>query len=139
MLRTALLCLSLLFALPALAERKQTFGDLDVHYNVFNASFLQADVAADAGLTRGKNVGVVNLTPLKAGKSTPVQVSGETRDLLGKRTPLQFRQVLDNGTVSYIAEFPITQRDTLTFDLDVQSGGAVPNRVSFTQEVFPDE
>lgn len=33
--------LGLCLSLPVLAEQVQRFGDLDVHYNVFNSSFLQ--------------------------------------------------------------------------------------------------
>ncbi|MGY2498906.1 DUF4426 domain-containing protein, partial [Klebsiella pneumoniae] len=45
--------IALCLALPAAAERKQSFGDLDVHYSVFNSSFLQPDIASAAGLVLG--------------------------------------------------------------------------------------
>ena len=41
--------IALCLALPAAAERKQSFGDLDVHYSVFNSSFIQPDIASAAG------------------------------------------------------------------------------------------
>ena len=62
--------IALCLALPAAAERKQSFGDLDVHYSVFNSSFIQPDIAAAAGLTRSKTQGVVNVAVLKAGKAS---------------------------------------------------------------------
>ena len=74
MRRFVSLVFCLLLALPAVAERKQTFGELDVHYSVFNSSFLQPDVAAAAGLTRSKTVGVLNIAALKDGK---YNLSGE--------------------------------------------------------------
>ena len=41
MKRIALVLLALCLSLPAVAERKKSFGDLDVHYIAFNSSFLQ--------------------------------------------------------------------------------------------------
>ncbi|MGL4317831.1 MAG: DUF4426 domain-containing protein [Pseudomonas sp.] len=139
MLRLASLMLCLLFALPALAERKQSFGSLDVHYSVFNSSFLQPDIAAAAGLTRSKTGGVLNVAALQAGKGVPAKVSGQVKNLLGQTTQLSFKQVLESGAVYYLAEFPLREREMLKFSLSVQVGDEAPNEFSFDQEVFPDE
>ena len=61
MTRIALLLMSLCLSLPALAEQKQSYGDLDVHYSAFNSGFLQPEVAAATGLVRSKTQGVVNV------------------------------------------------------------------------------
>ncbi|WP_165679593.1 DUF4426 domain-containing protein, partial [Metapseudomonas otitidis] len=59
-MRRLIFCLfALCLSLPAVAERKQTFGELDVHYSAFNSGFLQPDIAAAAGLVRSKTQGVV--------------------------------------------------------------------------------
>ena len=42
--------LTLMLALPAVAERKHSVGEHDVHYSAFKSSFLQPDIAAAAGL-----------------------------------------------------------------------------------------
>ena len=136
--RIASLLLCLLVALPAFAERKQSFGDLDVHYSVFNSSFLQPDIAAAAGLTRSKTGGVVNVSALRAGKPGPAQVTGQIKNLLGQTSTLTFRQVLESGAVYYLAEFPLREREILTFTLNVQVGDAAPHSFTFNQEVFPD-
>src|SRR3989338_1221620 len=68
MRRIALLFIALCLSLPALAERKQTFGDLDVHYITFNSSFLQPDIAAANGLVRRKPQGVVTIPYSKPAK-----------------------------------------------------------------------
>ncbi|MDG9929799.1 MULTISPECIES: DUF4426 domain-containing protein [unclassified Pseudomonas] len=139
MRRFASLLFCLLLALPAVAERKQTFGELDVHYSVFNSSFLQPDIAAAAGLTRSKTVGVLNVAALKDGKGQPAQVSGTLKNLMGQSTTLEFRQVLESGAVYYLAEFPLRQREMLTFSIVVQVGSGAPHTLTFNQEVFPDE
>jgi len=139
MRRFASLIFCLLFALPAFAERKQTFGELDVHYSVFNSSFLQPDVAAAAGLTRSKTVGVLNIAALKGGKGQPAKVGGTLKNLLGQTVELQFTQVLESGAVYYLAEFPLREREILTFSVNVQIGDGAPHTLTFNQEVFPDE
>ena len=139
MRRFASLIFCLLFALPAFAERKQTFGELDVHYSVFNSSFLQPDVAAAAGLTRSKTVGVLNIAALKGGKGQPAKVGGTLKNLLGQTSELQFKQVLESGAVYYLAEFPLREREVLTFSINVQIGDGAPHTLTFNQEVFPDE
>ena len=139
MRRFVSLVFCLLLALPAVAERKQAFGELDVHYSLFNSSFLQPDVAAAAGLTRSKTVGVLNIAALRDGKGQAAKVSGTLKNLLGQTSELKFKQVLESGAVYYLAEFPLRQREMLTFSIQVQIGDAAPHTLTFNQEVFPDE
>lgn len=143
MRRLALLLLTLSLALPAAAERLQRFGDLEVHYNVFNSSFLQPDIAAASGLTRSKTQGVVNVAVMRAGKAVPAAaVSGSVKNLLGQSKTLNFQRVSegegDTQAVYHLAQFAMTDREVLTFDLKVQEGGNT-HSVTFNQEVFPDE
>ena len=95
-------------------------------------------VAAATGLTRSKNQGVLNIAVLKAGKPGMAVVSGTVKDLTGRSSPLSFKQITDQGAVYYIAQFKIDQAETLTFDLNVETGG-VSHKLSFNQEVFPGE
>ncbi|MFJ4154291.1 DUF4426 domain-containing protein [Pseudomonas sp. NPDC089752] len=144
MRRLALFLFSLCLALPVLAadaakpERKEVFGDVTVHYSAFTSSLLQPNIAAATGLTRSKNQGVLNVAVLKAGKPAMAVVSGTVQDLTGRSNPLSFKQITDQGAVYYIAQFKIEQAETLTFDLNVETGG-VSHKLSFNQEVFPGE
>lgn len=139
MSRFTSMLLCLLLALPAFAERKQTFGELEVHYSAFNSSFLQPDIAAAAGLTRSKTVGILNIAALRNGQGQTARVTGNLKNLLGQSVELQFRQVLESGAVYYLAEFPLRQREILTFSINVQIGDAAPHTLTFSQEVFPDQ
>ncbi|MEA5670353.1 DUF4426 domain-containing protein [Pseudomonas sp. MH2] len=144
MRRLALLLISLCLAWPVLAadaarpERKQDFGDVTVHYSAFTSSMLQPNIAAATGLVRSKNQGVLNIAVLKAGKPATAVVSGTVKDLTGRSSPLSFRQITDQGAVYYIAQFKIAQAETLTFDLNIETGG-LSHTLSFNQEVFPGE
>jgi len=143
MRRLALLLLTLSLALPAAAERLQRFGDLEVHYNVFNSSFLQPNVAAAAGLARSKTQGVVNVVVMRAGKAVPnASVTGTLKNLMGQSKTLNFQRVAegegDQQAVYHLAQFGMTEREVLTFDIKVQEGGK-SHSLNFNQEVFPDE
>ena len=137
--RIALLFIALCLSLPALAERKQSFGDLDVHYIAFNSSFLQPDIAAANGLIRSKTLGVVNISVLKDGKASNASVSGEVKDLVGRSQPLTFRQVKEGQAIYYLAQYNFTQREMLRFTINVRANDGVARSFDFNQEVFPDE
>ena len=135
MRRLFLMFFSLCLALPALAERKYSFDDLDVHYSAFNSSFLQPQIAEAAGLTRGKNQGVLNIAVLRKGVSTTATVSGQVRNLMGQISNLSFRQVREGEAIYYLAQFPFSE-ETLTFTINVQSAGGPRNSFTFNQEFF---
>ena len=132
--------LTLMLALPAVAERKHSVGEHDVHYSAFNSSFLQPDIAAAAGLVRSKSQGVVNVSVLKAGKPVAAQVSGSVKNLLGQDYPLTFKQLKEGDeAIYYLAQFPFESREVLRFNLNLRPSGAAPIDFDFTQEFFPDE
>ena len=136
--RIALLFIALCLSLPAIAERKQSFGDLDVHYNAFNSSFLQPEIASAVGLSRSKTQGVVNISVLKTGQPTAARVSGEMRNLLGQIHSLRFKQVSEGEAIYYLAQFPIEQQEMLRFSLKIQADGGTTHSLDFNQEFFPD-
>jgi hypothetical protein len=139
MRRLALVLIALCLSLPALAERKQSFGDLDVHYSAFNSSFLQPDIAAASGLVRSKNQGVVNIAVLKSGKASTASVSGEVKDLVGRSHPLSFKQISEGAAIYYLAQFPFSQREMLRFTINLTAADGVARSFDFNQEFFPDE
>jgi hypothetical protein len=118
------------------AERKEVFGDVTVHYNTFNSTFLTPDIAKAAELIRSKNQGVINVSVLKGGKPLMAQVSGTVKDLTSKTVTLTFRQVTEPGAIYYIAQYPVDQQETRTFEIKVQTGDKI-NTINFNQELFP--
>lgn len=133
------LLLSLLLALPAAAERKQSFGEYDVHYIAFNSGFLQPDIAQAVGLVRSKQLGVVNVAVLKEQAPVDALVSGTVKNLLGQDRPLSFKSFKEGDATYYLAQFPFDSREVLRFELHVQPMGGEPVNLSFNQEFFPDE
>jgi hypothetical protein len=119
--------------------RQETFGDVTVYYNAFASSTLSTEVAAASDLIRSKTLSVLNITVLKAGKPAPSVVAGTYKDLTGRPKPLMFKQVTDKGWVSYIAQFPVQQAETYTFNIDVKAGNEDNHSFSFNQELYPGE
>ncbi|MBD9600831.1 DUF4426 domain-containing protein [Pseudomonas sp. PDM10] len=142
--RLALFVLTACLSVTAMAadvikgERKETFGDVTVHYNTFNSTFLTPDIAKAAGLTRSKNQGVINVSVLKDGKPLTAEVSGSVKDLTSQTLPLKFKQITEQGAIYYIAQFPVDQQEVRTFDIKVQNGDKI-NTINFNQELFPGE
>ncbi|WP_405122715.1 DUF4426 domain-containing protein [Pseudomonas sp. M20] len=144
MSRLALLLLTACLSASALAadvikgERKETFGDVTVHYNTFNSTFLQPDIAKAAELIRSKNQGVINVSVIKDGKPLIANVTGTVKDLTSQSVPLNFRQITEQGAIYYIAQYPVEQQETRTFEIKVQNGDKI-NTINFNQELFPGE
>ena len=133
------LSLSAFAADYAKPNRQETFGDVTVYYNAFASSTLSQEVAAASGLTRSKQLSVLNITVLKGSKPVLSVVSGTYKDLTGRPQPLTFKQVTDKEWVSYIAQFPVKQAETYTFNIDVKAGSEDPHSFSFNQEIYPGE
>lgn len=138
--------LTLVLLLPGavLAERSVTAGDFVVHYNAFNATFLEPAIAQQHGVTRSRYRGVVTVAVLKAaagttGQPATAEVRGEARNLAGQTHRLDFRQVREETAIYYLAEMRIADGETLRFNLKVTpepEGQAIP--VAFEQEFFTD-
>ena len=140
--RLALLALTACLSLSAMAadaikgERKEVFGDVTVHYNTYNSTALQPDIAKAAGLVRDKHQGLINLSVLKAGKATDATVTGTLKDLTSKSVPLTFKKITEPGAIYYIAQYPVEQQEVRTFTISVETGGQA-HSFSFNQELFP--
>jgi len=144
MSRPALLLLTVCLSAGAMAadvikgEREETFGDVTVHYNTFNSTFLTPDIAKAAELIRSKNQGVINVSVIKDGKPLIASVTGTVKDLTSNSVALKFRQVTEQGAIYYIAQYPVPQQETRTFEIKVQNGDKI-NTINFNQELFPGE
>ncbi|MCU1752601.1 DUF4426 domain-containing protein [Pseudomonas sp. 6D_7.1_Bac1] len=137
-LLTACLSVSAMAAEAIKGERQETFGDVTVHYNTFNSTYLQPDIAKAAALIRSKNQGVINVSVIKAGQPLIANVTGTVKDLTSQSVPLKFKQITETGAVYYIAQFPVDQQEVRTFEINVQTGDKI-NTINFNQELFPGE
>ncbi|CRL50039.1 MULTISPECIES: DUF4426 domain-containing protein [Pseudomonas] len=142
--RLALFVLTACLSITAMAadvikgERQETFGDVTVHYNTFNSTYLTPDIAKAAELVRSKNQGVINVSVIKDGKPLVASVTGSVKDLTSQSVPLNFKQITEQGAIYYIAQYPVDQQEIRTFEIKVQNGDKI-NTINFNQELFPGE
>jgi hypothetical protein len=137
-LLTACLSVTAMAADVIKGERQETFGDVTVHYNTFNSTYLQPDIARASELVRSKNQGVINVSIIKDGKPLVAQVNGTVKDLTSQSVTLNFKQITEQGAVYYIAQYPVDQQEIRTFEINVQTGDKI-NTINFNQELFPGE
>ena len=128
--------LAALLTLPALAERKHSVGEYDIHYIAFNSGFLQPDIAAAAGTVRSKT-GAWSTCRWSGWQTGRRPVSGgEEPARPGSPAHLQAAQGRRRGDLLHGA-VPLRLPETLRFRLTVQPTGAQPFSSSST-EFFPD-
>ena len=139
------LCMSLLVALNATAEttRQKQFGDVTVHYNVFNSTFLQPNVAMGVGLVRDHQLAVLNIAAMKDGQPLEhAMVTGKVRDLMGRSQELEFHRVSENTggreAEYFLTEFEVKVQEVLQFEIEVRTPRE-HYELQFNQEVFPEE
>ena len=118
------------------AEQKQAFGDYEVHYSVFNPSFLRAEVAERYDVVRGRDKAVVNVSILDGERSVALPVTGTVKNLLGQLQPLDFREVKEGEAVYYLAMLTYQDRDTLRFEITADLPGYGAAVVKFQQTLY---
>ena len=136
-----LLVLSLVFALPALADNSTRAGDITVHHNAVPTTSLTPDVARQYGITRSANRALLNVSVRRgepgADVAVPARVRAVATNLAGQRNSIPMREVRDGEALYYLGQAQVSGQDTLTFELEVTIQGQAPMSAVFKQEFFP--
>ncbi|MBL4282881.1 DUF4426 domain-containing protein [Vibrio fluvialis] len=126
--------------LPASAEQLINIKDVEVHYSAFNSTFLTPQVAKSYKLTRNGYSAVLNISVLDtstAGKpAVEAKLSGQVKNLIGNMRELEFSEVKEGNAIYYLAEFPISNEEDLSFDIDVNAGLKGAGKLRFTQKFY---
>ncbi|EKO3492191.1 DUF4426 domain-containing protein [Vibrio fluvialis] len=127
-------------ALTANAEQLINIKDVEVHYSAFNSTFLTPQVAKSYKLTRNGYSAVLNISVLDtstAGKpAVEAKLSGQVKNLIGNMRELEFSEVKEGNAIYYLAEFPISNEEDLSFDIDVNAGLKGAGKLRFTQKFY---
>lgn len=118
-------------------------GSYEVFYSAFNTSFISPEVASAAGIVRGKNKGLINISIVRyddSGQRFPVKalsIEGESYDLI-YRNALDFKEIVEQGARYYLAPFKISSdNEFIKFDVTVEPEGAEkPVELSFKRRFF---
>ncbi len=125
-MRFLIICLALV-ASPAPAQQSETFGPFELHYSVVNTTFLEPDIAATYGITRGEKRAILNLAAREnvagGSESRTMALKGRTWDLMQEQA-LEFREIREGDAVYYIAEFAFINEEWRFFEFDFRPSGA---------------
>ena len=135
--RALLLGLGALGATLTHAEQFQALGDHEVHYVVFPTTFLQAKVADQYGLTRGRDRALVNISVLGPdGAPVPATVTGRSENLLGQRQVLKFVEVKEDYAIYYLALLTHADEEHHRIAIDVTLENGRSGEIRFTQKMY---
>lgn len=135
------------FAAATVAEElqtMQTFDRYEVHYSVFNTSFLSPQVAGAYGITRSKskalmNIAVLEIQPDGSRRNVTAILSGDHYDLI-RHTPLAFQEVREEKAIYYLSSFDIQHKATVYFTVNIQPDPDKPPYVlKFSKMLYRDE
>jgi hypothetical protein len=113
---------------PAIAQQSEMFGPYELHYSVVNTTFLEPEVAAAYGITRGKKRAIINLSVrehLEGGRDVarPMLLKGRTWDLIQNQF-LEFKEIREGPAIYYIAQFKFINEEWRFFEVDFRPEGA---------------
>ena len=120
-----ILLVTLFITVPVVnAEQSKDFGDYTVHYSAFTTDILSPAVAKAYRITRSKNRAMINVSILKkvmgtTGTPSRATVVASATNLNNQLREVEFREVLEEGAIYYLAEVPVTNGETLKFSLNI--------------------
>lgn len=116
--------INVLFFVPlSHAQYSKTVGPYTFHYVAFNSSFLAPEVASAYGITRGKDIGLVNISVQETGDigiGKEVEISGYANNMIQQVRYMEFTEIREEKAVYYIAPFKFDDEDILTFKFDIK-------------------
>lgn len=124
-------------------EQIKSFNNYDIHYSVFNTSFLSPEVASAYGIVRSKEMALLNIAirknkPDGSNIAVAAIVKGNVRDLI-RKTPLEFREVREQDAVYYLSLTKIDHKQTVYFTISVQPDPNIsPYTFEFSKKLFVD-
>ena len=144
---SAVLMLSAAFASSSVladdrGERKQVFGNYEVHYIGLNSSFIPEDAAQAYDIPRSRSLGYLSISVLKTDEGEmPVPVSatvtGQMKNLIGQSRTVEFREIKETNAVYYVSTFRFDKNDVYRFTLNVTPEGQPKTfDVNFNQQFY---
>jgi hypothetical protein len=126
----------------AVAERSESFGDYEVHYNALTTDLIDPSVARAYGIIRSKNRVLINVAVLRrvmgmATKPAKATVKAQAVNLNSQLKSVDMRELNDAGAIYYIGELPVDHNETLEFKIEVTpEGESSTHTTSFKQQFY---
>jgi hypothetical protein len=102
----------------------QDVGDYVIHFNALPTNQLTAEIARSYGIVRSEsramlNVSIIKKTEGQLGSAVPGLVTASATNLTGQFKTTNIREVREGDAIYYIAELPVANAETLTFNIEV--------------------
>lgn len=129
-----------LIPFAARAQYEQDFGNVIAHYSALPTERLLPAMAKNYGIVRSRDRGLVNIAIERKGSENatmPVRatLAGRAVSMSGQTIELKFREIAEDGTVSYISQFPVSAPDTYRFTIVITPENATaPYTLKFSQD-----
>jgi hypothetical protein len=100
------------------------FGDYVVHFNAISTDQLTPEIAKTYDIVRSRNRGMLNVSVVRKVDGSPGQPVGASVSALvandtGQVKNTSVREIREGEAVYYIADFPVSDAETVVFTLDV--------------------
>lgn len=125
------------------AEQFKNIKNSEIHYSAFNSTLLTAGVATQYQLKRNGHSAILNISVLdnsKLGKpAVDATITGTAKNLIGQIKTLEFKQIKEGQAIYYLAQFSISDEESLTFNINVDAGMTGSGPITFTQKFYVED
>jgi len=125
-------------ALPAEATFVD-IGDHIVHFNAGPTIDLTPEIAQTYDFVRSKSRAMLTVSVIEKSNNspTPAEISVNVRNLTGQLKNMVMRTITEQGSIYYIGDTAVANRETLTFVITVTPEGVdQPTDVQFSREFY---
>jgi len=128
------------FCHSTLAAEKRV-GEYVIHYNAFASDFLSPEIAKLYGITRSRNIALLNVTVLREdqhGNQAPADILVEASavNLVNQLKSIQLRKIQDAGAIYHMGEFGVSDREALSFSILLRDQNKEITTIEFRQQFF---
>lgn len=140
-MRTLFLLLLTLSA-AANAEQYVAMGDYSVHYSAFSTEILTPEVARSYGITRSKNLAMLNISVLKKGadgldRPVDAEIDATAINLSGQLREVDTRIIEEQDARYHVGFVRVSNEETLRFSISVRIiGETEPVEVNFEKKFY---
>jgi hypothetical protein len=125
---------------PAAASSTD-IGNHVVHFSAQLTDRLPPEIASLYNIVRSKNRAMLNVSVISddTGASVPATVTVKTVNLTGQLKNVSMRKIQEQDAIYYIGETPVSNRETLVFDISVlPEGDSEPSVLRFKRDFYTD-
>lgn len=116
-------CLTAILSAAPVQGDEVDWRDYKVYYTTFPSTLVPPEVAELHDITRGESRILTNVTVRRSGESVQASVTGTVTNLLNQMTTLEFREVIEEAAVYYLANQLVDEKDTLRYRLEIRPAG----------------